>query len=165
MKIFTSLMLALCLAMSFTVSAHKIKTAFTIILFNERTSNLEVVHRFYLHDSEEAVWELFDKNADIIADKKTQNLFANYAINKFSLKDQNNQTLKLETLGFQNDGGYFWIYQEMPIPNNLTELKIKQDTLKDLWPEQYNVVNIEGLEQIYTLNFSDYDEWLKIKVK
>lgn len=165
MKIFTSLMLAFCLTMSFTASAHKIKTAFTIILFNERTSNLEVVHRFYLHDSEEAVWELFDKSADIIADEKTQSLFANYAINKFSLKDQNNQTLKLETLGFQNEGGYFWIYQEMPMPGDLTQLKIKQDALKDLWPEQYNVVNIEGLKQVYTLNFSDYDEWLSIQVK
>ena len=164
MKLVTYIFLTVSLLLSFAADAHKIKTAFSIILFNERTNNLEVVHRFYLHDAEEAVWELFDKNADIIADDKTQALFADYAIKKFELKDQSQNTLPLELLGFQNEGGYFWIYQELPLPKNLTQLNIKQDTLKDIWPEQYNVVNIEGLSQIYTLNFSDHDEWLDIPV-
>ena len=60
MKLVTYIFLTVSLLLSFAADAHKIKTAFSIILFNERTNNLEVVHRFYLHDAEEAVWELFD---------------------------------------------------------------------------------------------------------
>lgn len=145
--------------------AHKMKTAFTIILFNDRTSNLEVVHRFYLHDAEEAVWEIFDENADIIGDEATQQQFANYVLNKFALKDQTNKEIPLSTVGFQNDGGYFWVYQETPTPKDLKTLNIKQQALMDIWSQQYNVVNIEGLKKVYTLNFSSSDDWLSIPIK
>ena len=164
MKLITTLLITLLLLVSPLVQAHKIKTAFTIVLFNERTGFLEVVHRFYLHDAEEAVWELFDKSADIIASESTQATFSNYVIDKFAIKDQNNEAIKLETLGFQNEGGYFWIYQEAPLQANWTKLSIKQNALKDIWSDQFNVVNIEGLKQVYTLNFSDSDEWLQINV-
>lgn len=162
MKILLSLIITLLLITSGSVHAHKIKTAFSILLFNERTGYLEAVHRFYLHDAEEAVWELFDKNADIIGNEKTQAIFSNYVTDKFALKNQHGEDIKLQTLGFQNEGGYFWVYQETPLPKDLTTLYIKQDALKDIWPEQYNVVNVEGLKQVYSLNFSDRDEWLSI---
>jgi hypothetical protein len=164
MKPITTLCITLLLLLSPIAQAHKIKTAFTIVLFNERTGFLEVVHRFYLHDSEEAVWELFDKNADIIANESTQATFTNYVIDKFAIKDQNKKQVDLTTLGYQNEGGYFWIYQEAPLQKDWTKLSIKQDALKDIWSDQFNVVNIEGLKQIYTLNFSDSDEWLEINV-
>lgn len=165
MKLFATALISFTLLFASSVHAHKIKTAFSILLFNERTGNLEAVHRFYLHDAEEAVWELFDKNADIIANEKTQAIFSNYVTGKFALKNQDGKDIKLETLGFQNEGGYFWVYQETPIPKDLTTLYIKQDALKDIWSEQFNVVNVEGLKQVYSLNFSDRDEWLSIETK
>lgn len=164
------------LLVSFDSSAHKMKTAFTIILFNERTDNLEVVHRFYLHDAEEAVWEIFDgdnnkdsstessKKADIIGDEITQQNFSEYVINHFALKDQFNKTIPLSTVGFHNDGGYFWVYQETKAPKHLSKLHIKQNALMDIWSQQYNVVNIEGLDKVYTLNFSSSDDWLSIPI-
>lgn len=165
MKLLATVLISFILLFADSVHAHKIKTAFSILLFNERTGNLEAVHRFYLHDAEEAVWELFDKNADIIANEKTQAIFSNYVTGKFALKNQDGKDIKLETLGFQNEGGYFWVYQETPIPKDLTTLYIKQDALKDIWSEQFNVVNVEGLKQVYSLNFSDRDEWLSIETK
>lgn len=165
MKLFNAIIFSLLLFSSHQASAHKIKTAFSIILFNDRTENIEVVHRFYLHDAEEAVWELFDKKADIIGSDKTQAIFTEYVTNKFELKNQTGKTIPLDTLGYQNDGGYFWVYQETPYQPDLTKMYIKQDSLKDIWSQQYNVVNIEGLDEVYTLNFSDSDEWLSISVK
>lgn len=164
MKLITTFLLSLFLFISPIAQAHKIKTAFTIVLFNDRTNNIEVVHRFYLHDAEEAVWELFDKNADIIASEQTQAIFALYVENKFALKDQNEQIIELETLGFQNEDGYFWVYQEAPIPAQLSKLSLKHEALKDVWSEQFNVVNVEGLAQIHTLHFSDNDSWLSINI-
>ncbi len=66
MKFLATVLISFILLFANSAHAHKIKTAFSILLFNERTGNLEAVHRFYLHDAEEAVWALFDKNADII---------------------------------------------------------------------------------------------------
>lgn len=165
MKLITALFISLLLAISSIAHAHKIKTAFSIVLFNDRTQNLEIVHRFYLHDAEEAVWKLFDKNVDIIGSDKTQSIFANYVVGHFALKDQTGADIQLDTLGFQNEGGYFWVYQETSLPSSLTQLYIRQDALKDVWSEQYNVVNIEGLDQVYSLNFSDRDEWLSVPIK
>ncbi len=101
----------------------------------------------------------------LLAVEKTQAIFSNYVTTKFALKNQNGDDIEMNTLGFQNEGGYFWIYQETPMPKDLTTLYIKQDALKDVWPEQFNVVNVEGLQQVYSLSFSDRDQWLSIKVK
>ena len=60
---------------AFFVSAHQQKTAFSTILFNPRTENIEIMHRFRVHDAEHAVKEILGKNADIIGSKKTQNQF------------------------------------------------------------------------------------------
>jgi hypothetical protein len=141
-------------------SAHKLKNAFTIVLFNERTHNLEVMHRFYLHDAEEAVWEVIDKKADIIGSEDTQEKFAQYVIKRFGLKDQAGQDIKLDLVGFQNDGGYFWVYQEVKQPVGLTQLQIRNSALRDIWDEQFNVVNIEAFGQVITLSFSGSDTWL-----
>lgn len=141
-------------------SAHKLKTAFTVILFNERTNNLEVMHRFYLHDAEEAVWELIDKKSDIIASPETQEKFAAYVTQRFALKDQNGKDIDLDLVGFQNDAGYFWVYQEIKQPEALTQLHIRDDSLRDIWTEQFNVVNIEGAGEVITLSFSGSDSWL-----
>ena len=48
------------------VLAHQQKAAETTVLFNKNSGQLEVMHRFYLHDTEHAVQKLFDKSADIL---------------------------------------------------------------------------------------------------
>ncbi|NVK25443.1 MAG: hypothetical protein HWE10_10990 [Gammaproteobacteria bacterium] len=157
-----SLLLIVVALISTDSLAHKMKAAFSIILFNERTNNLEAVHRFYLHDAEEAVWEMFDSNADIIGSEETQQKFADYVIKNFELKDQAGNPISLDTVGYQNDGGYFWVYQETPQPKGLTKLHIKQQALQDIWSQQFNVVNVEGLDKVYSLNFTSRDEWQSI---
>ena len=143
--------------------AHKMKSAFTIILFNERTGFLEVMHRFTLHDAEEAAWFLFDKKADIIGKEKTQAQFAKYVEKQFLLKDEKNHLLELDMVGYQNDAGYFWVYQETRLPEHMSKLKIKHDALREVWTEQINVVNIEGKGEVQSLSFSDSDTWQTVR--
>ena len=139
------------------------KSAFSIVLFNERTGNIEIMHRFVLHDAEEGAWRLFDAKADIIADENTQAKFAAYVETMFEIKNQNNETLPLEMIGFQNDAGYFWVYQELKMPKeSFTQLKIRSDALREIWTEQYNVVNIEGNGAATSLHFSGSDTWQSV---
>lgn len=152
-----------CLVFPFLAEAHKLKSAFTIVLFNERTGNLEVMHRFTLHDAEEAAWTLFDKGADIIAKDSTQRQFAQYVEGQFSITRLNGQPIQLKLVGYQNDEGYFWVYQEIKQPDNVKGLKIQQNALREVWAEQINVVNIEGKGEVRSLSFSDSDTWRSVR--
>ena len=70
---FTAIILALLL--SAPTMAHQLKASVTTVLFNKRTNNIELMHRFYLHDTEHAVEHLFDGNADILSNKEDQKRF------------------------------------------------------------------------------------------
>ncbi|MEW6993300.1 DUF6702 family protein [Colwelliaceae bacterium MEBiC 14330] len=143
--------------------AHQQKSAETTVLFNQRTGQLEVSHRFYIHDTEHAVQSLFDKNADIINSEKTQRQFANYVARQFHLRSLSDKTLPISSLGFEVEGKFFWVYQETEIPAKLSGVKIFNGVLRELWPTQINMVNIEGKGEVRTLYFSENEDWLIAK--
>jgi hypothetical protein len=140
--------------------AHQQKAAETTVLFNKRSGQLEVSHRFYIHDTEHAVQSLFDKNADIINSEKTQQQFANYVARQFHLRTLTGETLPISSVGFEVEGKFFWVYQETLIPANLEGVKIFNGVLRELWPTQINMVNVEGKGKVRTLYFSDNEDWL-----
>ncbi|GGW91408.1 DUF6702 family protein [Alteromonas halophila] len=148
-------LLALLLLFTHVSHAHQIKAAITTVLFNPRTENIEIMHRFNLHDAEHAVKALFDKSADIIADKQTQQAFADYVARHFVLLNSDKQPLPLKPVGFETEGKFFWVYQETAQPPELAGLKIRHDALRDLWPTQVNTLNVEGKGDLQTLTFTD----------
>ncbi|MCP5380865.1 MAG: hypothetical protein H6912_00720 [Kordiimonadaceae bacterium] len=145
------------------VTAHRQRAALTKILFNERTGNIEVMHRFYLHDTEHAVKILFDKNADIRNSADTQELFANYVDWRFAIKPLNGPELKLKSVGFEIERIYFWVYQEVKAPENIKGLTIIDNALRDIWTDQINTVNVEGRGDIRTATFSGDVEALSVE--
>lgn len=146
-----------------TAFAHQQKAAETTVLFNKRSGQLEVSHRFYMHDTEHAVQSLFDKNADIIKLEKTQQQFAEYVAKQFLVRSLADESLPLTSVGYEVEGKFFWVYQETAIPDSLEGIKLFNGALRDLWPTQINMVNIEGKGQIRTLYFSDDKDWLITK--
>ncbi|WOT06877.1 DUF6702 family protein [Shewanella youngdeokensis] len=158
------LAIVISLLMNTVVSAHQQKTAITTISFNHRVNNIEVMHKFYLHDAEHAVKDLFDPSADILSNKATQNTFAEYVQQQFGIQKSNGEQLPLSFVGIELDGKYLWIYQEMSIPENLNGLSISNGSLQDLWPSQVNLVNIEGRGEIQSLLFDSSDDVLTISL-
>ena len=142
------------------VLAHQQKAAETTVLFNKNSGQLEVMHRFYLHDTEHAVQKLFDKSADILKFEKTQKQFADYVAKHFLVHTLTDKKLPLTDIGYEVDGKFFWVYQETGIPKNLDGVKLYNGALRDLWPTQINMVNIEGKGKVRTLYFSDNKDWL-----
>ncbi|MFT5547049.1 DUF6702 family protein [Rheinheimera aquimaris] len=143
--------------------AHEMKTALTRVLFNTRSGNLEVMHRFYVHDAEHGVKELFDKSADLLNSEQTQQTFSQYVSEHFALQTLGGEVLPLTLLGGQLDGRFFWVYQEMPLPDELKGLRIKQDALQAIWPSQINVVNVEGRGRIQSLTFDNQTTWQQLQ--
>lgn len=157
--------LAVCLVMQASLAwAHQQKESITRVLFNPRTGNIEVMHRFLLHDAEHAVRELFERSADLLGSEADRNRFADYVQARFSLEDQDGRILPLIPVGHEIDGRFLWVYAETKIPEGLTALTLTHSVLRDLWSEQVNLVNVErngtvrsavfqGGSEAYTLVF------------
>lgn len=143
--------------------AHQKKEALTEILFNTRTGNLEVMHRFLLHDAEHAVRQLLDPYADLIASEQAREMFAQYAIERFSLLGDDGDVLELQYVGQEMNSAFLWVYQEMPLPEQMHSLGVIDNALREIWPEQNNLVNIERNGQIQSLNFNGNTEWLSVE--
>lgn len=134
-------------------SAHQQKAAIIQVLFNERSGSLEVAHRFYLHDGEEAVRKLYGPEADIIRSEETQLQFALEVTREFTLWNDEDQQIELELLGYEMEGGFFWIYQEAVGELDHHMLTVKHEALRAVWPDQINTVNVEGKGPLQTLTF------------
>lgn len=151
---------------SLPLQAHQLKTAITTVLFNERTGNIEVMHRFYLHDAEHAIEAVVGKDADLHADEATKDAFSNYVMDHFAMRTLAGESLNLQTVGYQIDGPHFWVYQETPIPAQINGLSLRHNSLQEVWSDQENMVNIErriaGKQIVQTVNFTVQDKWLEV---
>jgi hypothetical protein len=162
MKRYLVSLLGTLLIAAFSAGAHQQKTAISTVLFNPRTENIEIMHRFSVHDAEHAVKQILSKDADIIGSKITQDQFSEYVNHRFNLFDGDNTSLPLKLVGYELDGKFFWVYQETQQPTKLTDLIIRHDALRDLWPSQVNTINVEGKGNLQTLTFSESVELLKV---
>ena len=133
--------LLLMLSMS-NAQAHQQKQAFITILFNQHTDNIEVSHRFLIHDAEHALKISLQGLSDLNSNKQSQDRFAEYIQKHFRLTDDNGDVLVLSMVGHEVEGKYFWVYQEMSI-SKIEELGVKHTALYEVWPSQINQINVE----------------------
>jgi hypothetical protein len=162
LKYFVILLWALLFA-GFGVNAHQQTTAISTLLFNALSNNVEVTHRFNVHDAEHEVKQIFGKQADIIKNQQTQEKFSQYVGQRFKVLDSQDLDLPLTMVGYELEGQFFWVYQETKQPIVLNNLTIRHDALRDLWPSQINTINVEGKGQLQTLTFSDSVELLTVE--
>ena len=129
-------------AVSTAANAHQEKAAVTVVLFNDRTGNLEVMHRVVLHDAEHAAEDMWG-HADILQDEAQRKRFADYVRSRFQLRDENDAPITLTPVGHEIDGPFLWVYHEAPAPEGASKLVVEDAILRDFWADQYNLVNIE----------------------
>ncbi|MEL7489899.1 MAG: DUF6702 family protein [Pseudomonadota bacterium] len=137
-------------------AAHQQRAAFTTVLFNDRTGNLEVMHKVFVHDAEHAAEDMWG-HADIVTDAAQQERFAGYVRRRFELRDENNEKIELKAVGHEIEGPYLWVYQEAPAPKGDAKLTVNDQILRDFWEDQGNMVNIEHGDFRGTLVFTDGD--------
>lgn len=162
----TLLTLVCCLGSGLSV-AHQQKTAVTRILFNDSTGNVEVMHRFFIHDAEHAAGVVFGEPQNLMESAASRALFSNYVMNRFAVTAEDSQgeivELNLEYVGEEIDGQYMWVYQEAGQLADVNALSVVHLALRDVWPEQANLVNVERDGQIHSLSFADSAESLRVE--
>ena len=62
--------------------------------------------------------------------------------------------ISLNFLGHEVKGQFFWVYQEIPFENTPKHLSIRLEALMDVWGDQRNIINIEGLGDLITLELT-----------
>lgn len=134
--------LSALVAVSTPAYAHQQKESYTSVLFNQRTEKVEVSHRFSIHDAEHVLKELLHVAGDLSGNSTSQKRFANYIEKRFSISNGNHNTFKLASVGHEVDKKYFWVYQEMPIPD-AKKLSLVHTALFEVWPTQINYINVE----------------------
>lgn len=167
--------------------AHQQKTAVTRLLFNANSGNLEVMHRLFLHDAEHAASVVFGEKQDLIESADSRALFGSYVVNRFAiaLADEASTPVELRYLGEEIDGQYLWVYQEAVgfiedfaeqrtgslvngSPVNGEErpsaLFLVNSVLRDVWPEQANLVNVERAGRIASITFDQGADSLLIEL-
>ncbi len=151
-----------------TGEAHQQKNAVTRILFNENTGNIEVMHRFFIHDAEHAAGLIFGERQMLAESRESRELFSSYVINRFSIeasfREGNSEVLGLSYVGEEVDGQFLWVYQEIPAQDDIMAFTIVNLTLRDVWSDQSNLVNIERDGRIYSLTFDGSAEVLTVKL-
>ncbi len=149
---------ALCIAVLMLAAAgvpahaHKQNTALTDIRFNDRAETVEIAHRFSLHDAEHVLSEAIGVRADLSFDTDAQAAFAIYVAERFSVSARGGVVFAPTLLGSEIEGGYIWVYQEMPQTDGVDWI-IQNDALRDLNADQVNLVNVRFDGELKTLTF------------
>jgi hypothetical protein len=163
-----TLLVLLCCLVPSLVTAHEQKTAVTRILFNDSTGNIEVMHRFFIHDAEHAAGVVFGRAQNLMESADSRKLFSNYVMNRFAIaaEDSRGETaeLNLQYVGEEIEGQFLWVYQEARQLQDVNALSVVHVALRDIWPDQANLVNVEKDGQIYSLSFADSVESLRVEL-
>ena len=157
-------LLVLLFLAAFPAWAHQQKEALTQVLFNPRTGNIEVMHRFLLHDAEHALETLGNSKANILESEDDREFFADYVNRRFSITDQDDRPLPLKPVGHEIEGRFLWIYAETIIPEHISSLSLRHDALRDIWPEQVNLVNVEYGGTVKSASFTGGNTEITISV-
>ncbi|GJM13117.1 MAG: hypothetical protein DHS20C12_15200 [Pseudohongiella sp.] len=162
------LLAMLCLMLPSLSAAHQQKTAVTRILFNDSTGNIEVMHRFFIHDAEHAAGIVFGESQNLMESAASRELFSNYVMNRFAVAAENSAgesvQLELEYVGEEIDGQYMWVYQETAQFADVRALSVVHVALRDVWPDQANLVNVEKNGRIQSMSFVESVDSLRIEL-
>lgn len=139
--------------------AHQKNHALTTITAKPANQGLEVIHRFYVHDIEFAVKKHNESTTEFTHDKNAQQFFAQHVTDTFKLRLGDKQPLILSNIGYEIEGQYFWVYQELNNLVDVLKLEIRNKTLMDTFPEQQNLVNMDIDGKTKSISFEKGSHW------
>ena len=151
--------LAALLLFSVFANAHRQPVGLTTIERNDVSGTIEIVHRFHRHDAELALAAITRQPDTLLIDLESQARFALYVAERFVMAAHaDDPEIALNLLGAELDGDYILVYQDCAneLPVNFA---VRNDALRDIYPEQVNHVNIRIGSDRRTLTFAKDDSW------
>ena len=140
-------------ALTVSAFAHREPGILTTIEWNNSIERTEIIHRIHTHDAELGV-AMVD-NLPLLSVGNTEGMarIALYVENHFSILSEES-SLDIELVGAELIGDYIFVYQEWIDPLS-TNIFIKNEILREIYPLQINQVNIISEGNIRTLTFTE----------
>lgn len=153
-----SALVLLALLAAVPTAAHRAPGSLSTIEWNAATGRTEIIHRLHSHDAELGVGEVLRLSQLSVQTIEGRAHIALYAEERFVIEDETG-ALALELVGAELAGDYLLVYQERAgrLP---ARIRLRDDLLRDVFPEQVNQVNIDDGGSVRTLVFSGDTEWL-----
>ena len=145
-------------ALTVSAFAHREPGILTTIEWNNSIERTEIIHRIHTHDAELGV-AMVD-NLPLLSVGNTEGMarIALYVENHFSILSEEG-SLDIELVGAELIGDYIFVYQEWIDPLS-TNIFIKNEILREIYPLQINQVNIISGSNIRTLIFTENETLL-----
>ncbi len=152
----------LAIAIATPARAHRLESAMTTIESNSSTAQLEIIHEINYHDLEHVMSQLLGRSTDLASDLPALREAIEWLEEGFDLTDEDKRTFPLKRVGAEIDRGRLLIYYETTHPRGLTSLRVFNQMLMKLIPQQVNQVNIRIDGPTRTLVFRLGDGWKEL---
>jgi hypothetical protein len=129
---------------------------------NRETGAVEIIHRLHNHDAELGVMAALGDKTLTLDKLVGRAQLALYVEDRFVVAALTEEgigaPLDLELIGAELDGEFILVYQEYngKLP---AQLAVRDDILRDVFPEQVNHVNIATGGEVHSLIFRGDDDW------
>lgn len=134
----------LFLLFSFNKSKHPYHVGSVEINYNSKSKNFEITGRFFLDDLENGLSKKYGKPFhfnDVKYKNQLNEALKNYSSEYFKLKT-NNQFLKVNFVGYEEDNESVNIYLESESVSNPQKIEAAVSFLYNLFDDQINLVHI-----------------------
>jgi len=116
---------------------HKYYVSVTEV--NIQKDKLEIIIRTFPDDIQNVLQDTYHIKADLDKEK-TYKYLKMYILEHFQLA-VNNQETNYEFSGFTQEDGFFILLLETKIPDELTDIQIRNSILMDMFDEQKNIIH------------------------
>lgn len=123
---------------------------------------IEIIHRLHSHDAELGLAAVLGERGISLETLVGRAQLALYVEERFGVAPIENgkvgPRLPLELIGAELDGEFVLVYQEFAgeLPAGIV---IRDDILRDVFPDQVNHVNVATGGEVRSVTFSEDDEW------
>ncbi|MCW3160151.1 DUF6702 family protein [Chryseobacterium oryctis] len=129
---------------SFTKIKHPYHVGSVEVNYNSTSKTFEITGRFFLDDLENALNKKYSKSlhfSDVKYKAQLNDALKNYSAEYFKLKTNNN-FLKINYIGYEEDSESVNIFLESEIVNNPKKVEAAVSFLYNLFDDQINIVHI-----------------------
>lgn len=129
----------------YTLLLHPFHVSVCDLYFNQASQSLEITHRIFLDDLENALKEVHGRKINILKiaeEPEYETLVAAYLEEHFTIHIDG-KTYDPEYLGYEVQDDAMWCYQEVSGVANLTEVTVRNTILMELFDDQTNIVHVK----------------------
>jgi hypothetical protein len=149
-------------------AAHRMPGSITTVKRSASSDGFEIIHRLHSHDAELGIAAVLGEGRISLENLVGRAQLALYVEGRFSIASQDaggvRSRLPLGLVGAELDGEFVLVYQEFAgeLP---AKVAIRNDILRDVFPEQVNHVNIATGSEVRSATFSGDDEWRTLSLE